>query len=67
VALARHLGRQEREEHSRAISARAITTDPGEEWRVLRDAEPRRALRWDEAIAWLEALPDAAPSSRPGV
>jgi hypothetical protein len=48
-------------------SARVITNDHGEEWLVLRDAEPRRALRWDEAIAWLEELPDAAPSSRPGV
>jgi hypothetical protein len=31
----------------------------GEEWRCLREAQPCRALRWDEAITWLNSLPDA--------
>jgi len=38
-------------------ASRIITHDDGEEWRHLREAEPRRALRWDEAVAWLESLP----------
>lgn len=45
------------------VSSRVITEDDGEEWRRLRDAEPRRALRWDEAVAWLESLPASEPSS----
>ena len=44
----------------RDAAARIITRDEGEEWRVLREATPPRALRWEEAIAWLEALADAS-------
>ena len=44
-------------------SWRVITDDKGEEWCALRDADPCRALRWDDAVAWLEALPDAPPSA----
>jgi|SRR6185503_12846239 len=38
-------------------ASRIITHDDGEEWRYLRVADPKRALRWDEAITWLEGLP----------
>ena len=37
--------------------SRIITEDGKEEWRHLREAEPKRALGWDEAVAWLETLP----------
>ena len=37
--------------------SRIITHDDGEEWRFLRDTEPRRALRWNEAIDWLQHFP----------
>ena len=37
--------------------SRIITEDKKEEWRHLREAEPKRAFRWDEAVAWLETLP----------
>lgn len=37
--------------------SRIITDDRNEEWRHLREAEPKRAFGWDEAVAWLEALP----------
>ncbi|XXY45484.1 hypothetical protein WME91_36325 [Sorangium sp. So ce269] len=46
--------------------SRIITHDEGEEWRRLREAEPRRALRWDEAVAWLESLPADEPKAGPG-
>lgn len=39
-----------------------ITEDGNEEWRYLREAEPKRAFGWDEAVAWLEGLPDATKS-----
>ncbi|WP_437756663.1 hypothetical protein [Sorangium sp. So ce1389] len=51
------------EEHA---ASRVITHDEGEEWRQLREAEPRRALRWDEAVAWLESLPVDEPKAGPG-
>lgn len=38
-------------------ASRIITHDEGEEWQRLREAEPRRALRWDEAVTWLQSLP----------
>ncbi|KYF65766.1 hypothetical protein [Sorangium cellulosum] len=44
-------------------TSRIITHDEGEEWRRLREAEPRRALSWDEAVTWLESLPATSPSS----
>ena len=34
--------------------------DRGEEWRVLRDATPKRALSYEEALAWLTSQGDAA-------
>lgn len=37
--------------------SRILTEDGKEEWRHLREAEPKRAFRWDEAVAWLETLP----------
>ncbi|WP_437317853.1 hypothetical protein [Sorangium sp. So ce385] len=42
--------------------SRIITHDKHEEWRRLRDAEPRRVLSWDEAVTWLENLPADEPS-----
>jgi hypothetical protein len=45
-------------------SARIITHDQGEEWRALRETDPRRALSWDEAMGWLRELP-AAPTAPP--
>ena len=42
-------------------ASRIITTDKKEEWRALHEMEPPRALLWDEAVAWLRGLPDAAP------
>ncbi|WP_437636155.1 hypothetical protein [Sorangium sp. So ce854] len=44
-------------------ASRIITRDEGEEWRWLREAEPRRALSWDDAVTWLESLPATSPSS----
>lgn len=41
--------------------ARVAVGDKGLEWRALREAEPRRALSYDEAVAWLEDRPDGAP------
>ncbi|EYF07119.1 hypothetical protein [Chondromyces apiculatus] len=41
-------------------SSRAVTEDRKEEWRFLREAEPRRALGWEEAFSWLQSLPDVA-------
>jgi hypothetical protein len=38
--------------------SRIITHDDGEEWRVLRESEPKRALLWEEAVAWLDTLPE---------
>ena len=38
--------------------SRIITEDGKEEWRYLRETEPKRALGWDEAVAWLETLPE---------
>ncbi|MGK3997272.1 hypothetical protein [Sorangium sp. So ce1024] len=38
-------------------ASRIITRDEGEEWRRLREVEPRRALTWDEAVTWLQSLP----------
>ncbi|MDC3960338.1 hypothetical protein KEG38_41175 [Polyangium jinanense] len=38
-------------------SARIVTHDDGEEWRALREA--KQVLSWNEAMAWLEALPPA--------
>jgi uncharacterized Zn-finger protein len=38
-----------------------ITHDKREEWKFLRDSEPKRALRWDEAMEWLVSLPEQAP------
>ena len=38
--------------------SRIITEDGNEEWRYLREAEPKRALGWNEAVAWLETLPE---------
>lgn len=35
--------------------------DRGEEWRALREATPKRALAYDEAIAWLTAQGDVGP------
>jgi hypothetical protein len=35
--------------------------DKGEEWLALRESSPKRALFYNEAIAWLEAQDDAAP------
>lgn len=43
-------------------TSRIITHDEGEEWRRLREAEPRRVLSWDEAVTWLESLPANEPS-----
>ncbi|WP_437734783.1 hypothetical protein [Sorangium sp. So ce1335] len=43
-------------------ASRIITQDEGEEWRWLREAEPRRALSCDEAVTWLQSLPAAEPS-----
>ncbi|KYF90698.1 hypothetical protein BE20_45390 [Sorangium cellulosum] len=43
-------------------ASRIITHDEGEEWRRLREAEPRRALSWDEAVTWLQSLPEDGPS-----
>lgn len=37
--------------------SRIITEDGNEEWRYLHEAEPKRAFRWNEAVAWLETLP----------
>ena len=42
-------------------AARIITRDEGEEWRALREMDPRRALSWDEAVDWLQGLADATP------
>lgn len=39
-------------------SSWAITHEKGEEWCHLLEAEPCRAFGWDEAIGWLESLPD---------
>lgn len=39
--------------------SRIITHDTGEEWRVLRGMQPPRALAWNDAVTWLEQLPDA--------
>jgi hypothetical protein len=41
--------------------SRIITDDTREEWRSLREANPRRALRWDEAMDWLGSLPERDP------
>lgn len=41
--------------------SRIITHDDGEEWRHLREAN--RALYWDDAIAWLEGLPEQPPAA----
>ncbi len=35
-----------------------ITADEGEEWRHLRQAVPRRALSLQEALDWLNGLPE---------
>ncbi|WP_437897652.1 hypothetical protein [Sorangium sp. So ce124] len=43
-------------------ASRIITHDEGEEWHQLRVSEPRRALSWDEAVAWLQSLPADDPS-----
>ena len=43
------------------LQSRVITDDKREEWKFLRDAEPRRAFRWKEAMEWLGSLPDQAP------
>ncbi|WP_437297550.1 hypothetical protein [Sorangium sp. So ce426] len=43
-------------------ASRIITHDEGEEWQRLREAEPRRAFRWDEAVTWLQSLPADEPS-----
>ncbi|WP_437577994.1 hypothetical protein [Sorangium sp. So ce887] len=43
-------------------ASRIITHDAGEEWRRLREADPRRALSWDEAVTWLQGLPADEPS-----
>jgi hypothetical protein len=43
-------------------SSHIITRDTGEEWRALREMQPPRALSWDEAISWLQRLPDAQPT-----
>ncbi|AUX39350.1 uncharacterized protein SOCE26_007390 [Sorangium cellulosum] len=48
-------------------ASRILTHDDGEEWRRLRDAEPRRVLRWDEAVTWLGELPAREPPTDPGV
>lgn len=45
----------------RDADARIITHDGGEEWRRLREAEPRRALSWEEALDWLSSLPAVVP------
>ena len=37
--------------------------DKGEEWHALRTASPKRALTYDEAIAWLVSVENAAPSA----
>ena len=34
-----------------------VVEDQGEEWCGLRDREPRRALRYSEALTWLQAAP----------
>lgn len=39
-------------------AARIITRDTGEEWRVLRDMTPPRALTWEEALEWLHGQVD---------
>jgi hypothetical protein len=41
--------------------SRVITHDDGEEWRLLREAEPKRVLSWEEAVAWLSGLPAREP------
>jgi hypothetical protein len=46
--------------------SRIITNDTGEEWRVLREMAPSRALSLDEAMAWLRELPDAPAAPRAG-
>jgi hypothetical protein len=33
--------------------------DKGEEWRALREASPKRALTYAEALAWLTSQDDA--------
>ncbi len=43
-------------------AARIITRDEGEEWRVLREMQPPRALTWEQAMGWLGGLPDAPRS-----
>lgn len=35
--------------------------DKGEEWRALREGSPKRALSYDEAVAWLTSQKDADP------
>jgi hypothetical protein len=34
------------------------------EWATLRDATPKRALTFEECLAWLEALPDSPAASQ---
>jgi hypothetical protein len=40
--------------------SRIITGDTREEWRALREMLPPRALSWDQAMTWLQALPDVS-------
>jgi len=42
-----------------------ITRDDGEEWKLLRETNPKRALRWDEAMDWLGSLPDQPMTTPP--
>ena len=35
--------------------------DKGEEWRALREGSPKRALSYEEAVAWLTAHDDTGP------
>lgn len=38
--------------------------DKGEEWSALRAATPKRALSFEECLAWLQDLPDSPAASK---
>ena len=38
--------------------------DKGEEWRALREASPKRALFYEEAVAWLASQNDGAQDEK---
>ncbi len=46
-------------------SSHIVNRDGGEEWRALREMDPKRIFTFEEALEWLRSLPDA-PSTPAG-